>query len=53
MVLSIHDELIFDVLNEEKEEMIAIINKEMKGAMDLGVTLDNSLSFAYTWYDAK
>lgn len=53
MVLQIHDELIFDVAVEEKEVMIELINKEMKGAMDLGVTLDNSLSAAYTWYDAK
>ena len=53
MVLQIHDELIFDVLIEEKEVMIDLINKEMKGAMNLGVTLDNSLSAAYTWYDAK
>ena len=53
MVLQIHDELIFDVLNSEKDEMIELIKEGMKNAYPLDVRLDSSLSVARTWYDAK
>ncbi|MGN1055036.1 MAG: DNA polymerase, partial [Erysipelotrichaceae bacterium] len=53
LVLQIHDELIFDVFEDEKDEMIRIIKEGMKNAMKLNVTLDSSLSVAYSWYDAK
>ena len=53
MVLQIHDELIFDVPLSEKEVMLKLIDEEMKNAYKLDVLLDNSISYAYSWYDAK
>ncbi len=53
MVLQIHDELIFDVPLDEKEEMLRLIDETMKNAYHLDVKLDNSISCAYSWYDAK
>ncbi len=53
MVLQIHDELIFNVLNEEKETMQKLVHDEMVNALDLGVKLDVSMSFGNSWYEAK
>lgn len=53
LVLQIHDELIFDVPLEEKEEMIALIAEGMKNAYHFKVKLDCVISTATNWYEAK
>ena len=53
LILQIHDELIFDVLIDEQAQMTEIIKEGMKNAMNLDVTLDSSLSTAYSWYDVE
>lgn len=51
LVLQIHDELIFDVVNEEKEEIIKLAQEEMENAIKLSVPLKVSKSCATNWYE--
>lgn len=53
MILQIHDELIFDVCEEEREVMREIVESGMQNAMKLRVPLVAEASFGKTWYDAK
>lgn len=53
LVLQVHDELIFDVLKDEKEEMISLVKDCMINAYKLNVNLDVSLSIGNDWYEAK
>ena len=51
LVLQIHDELIFDVVNEEKEQIIKLAQEEMENAIKLSVPLKVSKSCATNWYE--
>ena len=53
MILQIHDELIFDVLLEEKEKMLQIVEEGMQNVMQLKVPLVANATFGKTWYEAK
>ena len=53
MVLQIHDELIFDVPEDELEVMQELVHDGMVSAMDLHVKLDVSMSYGHSWYEAK
>ena len=51
LVLQIHDELIFDVVNEEKEQIIKLAQEEMENVIKLSVFLKVSKSCATNWYE--
>ena len=53
MILQIHDELIFDVWEEELEQMRTIVEEGMQHAMKLRVPLIAEANIGRTWYDAK
>ena len=53
MLLQIHDELIFQVPDEEKEQMMELIPKVMDSAMKLNVPLEASVGCGRDWYEAK
>ena len=53
MILQIHDELIFDVCNEEIEQMSRIVEEGMQNVVKLQVPLIASACLGKTWYDAK
>lgn len=53
MILQVHDELIFDVLQSEVDEMKVLIEEGMTKAMDLKVPLVAECQQGKTWYDAK
>jgi DNA polymerase I len=53
MILQVHDELIFEVPAEEKEEMGAIVRAEMEGVVQLRVPLVADLGFGPNWRDLK
>ena len=53
MILQVHDELIFNVPEEEKEQMVQIIEKGMVSAMKLKVPLTAETAVGKTWYEAK
>ena len=53
MILQIHDELIFKVPDEEKDEMEKLILEVMDSAMKLRVPLKASIGAGRSWYEAK
>lgn len=53
MILQIHDELIFDVCEEEIDIMKKIVEEGMQNAMKLKVPLVAEAAIGKTWYDAK
>jgi DNA polymerase-1 len=52
MVLQVHDELNFDVLKTELEQVKQIVKAEMEGAVELGVQLTVEMNAAGNWLDA-
>jgi len=52
MLLQVHDELVFDVANDEKETMEKLVKTEMESAVELAVPLDIDYKFADNWLDA-
>ena len=53
LLLQIHDELLLEVKEEEKEQVKEILLSSMENAMKLTVPLKVELSEANNWYDAK
>ncbi len=53
MILQVHDELIFDVVVEEEQQMRTLIQEEMENAMTLDVKLEVSIESGKNWYEAK
>ena len=53
LILQVHDELIFDVYNDEKEIMEKLVKSVMISAYKLNVNLDVSLSVGKDLYEAK
>jgi DNA polymerase-1 len=53
MLLQIHDELIFQVPDDELEIMKDLIVNVMDNAMDLHVPLEASVNYGRSWYEAK
>ena len=53
MVLQIHDELLFKVYDDEKDELMPKIEKIMVECVELPVRLTVESSIGKTWYDAK
>ncbi|MFF5994347.1 DNA polymerase I [Lysinibacillus sp. KU-BSD001] len=53
LLLQVHDELIFEVLQEEIEILERIVPEVMENAIELKVPLKVDFSYGPTWYDAK
>ena len=53
MLLQIHDELIFDVPEDELDLMIQLVKQEMESAMELSVPLKANVEYGKSWYEAK
>lgn len=53
LLLQVHDELIFDCIDSEKEELTKIVKDAMENTVKLDVALKASLDFGPTWYDTK
>ena len=52
MVLQVHDELNFDALKSELEELKKIVKNEMENAVNIGVPLTIEMNAADNWLDA-
>ncbi len=52
MVLQVHDELLFEVPDNEVEEVITLVKKEMESAMELQVPLKVEAGVSSNWLDA-
>ena len=53
MILQVHDELVFNVVNSEYEVMKELVEKEMAEAMKLKVPLLANCVVGPSWYEAK
>ncbi|MFP5277147.1 MAG: DNA polymerase I [Acidobacteriota bacterium] len=51
MVLQVHDELLFEVPEEESDEIAALVRAEMEGVVQLNVPLVADLGFGPNWRD--
>lgn len=52
MILQVHDELIFDMHNEEKEILKGIVQKNMESVIDWDVPLIVEMGIGKNWLDA-
>ena len=53
MLLQVHDELIFNVVNEEKEQVKELVKNIMENTIKLSVPLEVDIQFGSNWYEAK
>lgn len=53
MLLQVHDELIFNVLNEELDKVKKIVKETMENTIKLSVPLEVDIETGTNWYDAK
>ncbi len=53
MILQVHDELVFDTLEEEKDQVIAIVTECMEHVLDLDVPFKVDIEYGDNWYQAK
>ena len=53
MLLQVHDELIVECPEEEKERVAALLTEEMEGAMHLSVPLTAEAHWGKNWLEAK
>lgn len=53
MIIQVHDELIFDVVKEEKEIVERIVKDIMENVISLKVPLKVSVDYGINWYEAK
>jgi len=53
MLLQVHDELIFNVVSDEKDKVEKIVKEIMENTIKLNVPLEVDIQFGTNWYDAK
>ena len=53
MLIQVHDELIFNVYNDELDEVRKIVKDKMENVYKLSVPLKVDINIGSTWYDAK
>ena len=53
LILQVHDELIVEAPENEREAVTLLLKEEMEAAADLRVKLLADVNWGYNWYDAK
>jgi len=53
MIIQVHDELVFDCIKEEQEEMVNIMTSVMENVCKLEVPLKIEVEYGNNWYEAK
>ena len=53
MILTVHDELLFEAPREEADEAVSVVRERMEGAAALDVPLTVEIGVADNWRDAK
>lgn len=53
MIIQVHDELVFDCLEEEKDKVIEIVTNIMENTYKLDVPLKVEIDCGKNWYEAK
>ena len=52
MVLQVHDELVFDVVPDERDRIVEIVKQEMEGVCTLAVPLITECNYGKNWREA-
>ena len=52
MVLQVHDELVFDVLPDERDKVMKIAKEEMEGVIALAIPLTTDCNYGKNWLEA-
>ncbi len=53
MLIQVHDELVFNVVNEEQDEVLNIVRDIMENTFKLSVPLKVEMEIGDNWYEAK
>ena len=53
IIVQVHDELLIETKQEEKDKVIRILKTEMENVINLDVPLKADVSEGSTWYEAK
>ena len=53
LILQVHDELVVDTINEEKEIVTKILKETMENTFKLSVPLKVEFECGKDWYEAK
>ena len=53
LILQVHDELIIEAAEKDKDAAAKILSEEMLGAVDFSVPMQADVNSGHTWYDAK
>ena len=53
MLIQVHDELVFNVCNNELEEVIDVVRNVMENTIELRVPLKVDIEYGNNWYEAK
>ena len=53
LIIQVHDELVFDCLKEEQEQVIKIMKDVMENVIKLKVPLKIDVEYGNNWYEAK
>ena len=53
MIMTVHDELVFDVPQDELKKMASLVLQEMEGAMDLSVPMKTSVKVGPNWLEME
>ncbi len=52
MIMQVHDELVFDVHPEEKDDIAEIVTYRMRNALPMDAPIDVDSGFGKTWFEA-
>lgn len=53
LIMQVHDELIIEAPENEKEKVCALLKEEMENAVQLKIKMLADVNYGKTWYDAK
>ncbi|HSG80955.1 MAG TPA: DNA polymerase I, partial [Gemmatimonadota bacterium] len=53
MILQVHDELLFEVGEDELDEVRSLVKAEMEGALELSVPIAVDMGVGVSWYETK
>ena len=52
MIMQVHDELVFEVPEAEKDDIVALVKREMEGVVKLRVPLKVEIAAGKNWDEA-
>lgn len=53
MIITVHDELVFNVVEEEKEEVVKFVREQMENSLELSVPVKVSMKIGKNWLETK